>query len=174
MLHALILPRWNPSQQEPLGPVELPSDVTPLPADSLAWILLFLGVFLLLHLYAKWLLHRKRTVSIAQPTAPIPEAQSLNEGLHSLKASVESLSNNQLEEALALSVFVRRVNGEQWSATDEELLERASSSSREALKPLLEFITRILFARRLATPEQWSEAMHQTEALVDSLTESQD
>ena len=151
-----------PAQQ--LEEVELPSHVAPLPADTMAWIALTLGVFLILHLYAKWLVRKKYEQPSSESVPVKPDSFSLQEDLQGLRDSMGFLSKDQLEEALALSMFVRRANGEQWSATDEELLEHASSTSRVALSAILAFTTRILFARCLAAPEEWALVLDQAEA----------
>lgn len=137
-----------------LGEVELPSDVEDLPTDYLAWVVLMAGVFLILHLYAKWLLQR-RNVSPAAISEPEPEKSTLLEELETLRQAIPNLSKPQMREALDLSLWLRRSCGEDWSATEEELCAKASEDARPVLRELLHFTTRILFARCLATPEQW-------------------
>ncbi|MDA1113665.1 MAG: hypothetical protein O3A95_05120 [Planctomycetota bacterium] len=145
-----------------LGEVELPSDVAALPVDYLAWVVLMVGVFVALHIYAKWLLQRKSTPQAPQ-LEPLPEASSLLEDIQALRNALPNLSQTQLQEALTLSLLMRRACGSSWSSTEQELLREASPDARDGLRDLLHFTTRILFAKCLATKEQWTWVLDHAE-----------
>ncbi|PCJ55608.1 MAG: hypothetical protein COA70_00530 [Planctomycetota bacterium] len=169
----MLVPQLQLQLHPQLGEVELPSDVTPLPIDIIAWSALALGVFLGLHLYVQWLLQRKPSAFSAIPENPAAPVSSVLEELQDLRAATLSLSADQLAEALSLSLLIRRANRHQWSATDEELLAHCSATSGSALQPILHFTSRILFARCPATKEQWSEVLLQTETWWNDLAEGQ-
>lgn len=153
-----------------LGDVELPSDVEALPVDYLAWLLLIVGVFVLLHLYTRWLLQRNPTPLMPQ-AGPLSEASSLLEDLQALQDALPNLSQTQLQEALTLSLLLRRACGSSWSATEQELLRQVTPDARDALGDLLHFTTRILFARCLATPERWTAVLETAEVWVKQYAE---
>jgi len=116
-----------------LGDVELPSDVEALPVDYLAWLLLMVGVFVLLHLYTRWVLQRNPAPLMPQ-AEPLSEASSLLEDLQALQDALPNLSQTQLQEALTLSSLLRRACGSSWSA--KRLQMRAMPSVTSFISPL--------------------------------------
>ena len=158
--------------QPQLGEVELPSDVASFPIDLIAWSALTFGVFLLLFVYAQWLLRGKPVTPIAVPVSSA-SATSLQQDLQVLRESISHLSFDQLQEALHLSSFMRRASDNQWSATDEELLSNSPIPLRDALLPILHFTSRILFARCPASEVQWREVIAQTESWMKAQAEVQ-
>ncbi|MFK5956958.1 MAG: hypothetical protein QM477_11005 [Planctomycetota bacterium] len=142
-----------------------------LPLDLLAWGALLLGVFLVLHLYARWLIARPNGVAEIQK----PEAETqlnLLQELQQLRRSLPHLSDAQKLEALALSALLRHACGQRWSATEQELLATCSEASREALAPLLAFTIHILFANGQATLKEWEDVLDQTEFWMENFADA--
>jgi len=155
------------------GVPELPSAVQNLPPDLFAWGMLLAGVFLVLHVYARWLLRRPA----AEPDNVSPESEeglSLHQELQQLRNSLQHLSHAQKLEAMALSVLLRHACGQRWSATEKELLATCSEDSRAALTPLLVFSIHILFADGRVAHKEWESILDQTEAWLQDFVPADD